>query len=100
MPRPLKIICSWTIINIIISCFVGGKCRSSLSSDIIHAPSSFVLQAVEDVADAIGLLKHLQERHYEDDEKASEPLDVPAEIVTLAEFRKRRTSDRPSGGDS
>jgi hypothetical protein len=49
------------------------------------------------VADAIGLLKHLQEVHYEDDEKASQPLDVPSEIVTLAEYRKRRASDRSAG---
>ena len=39
-------------------------------------------------------LKNLQESHYEDHEKASEPLEVPAEIVQLAEYRRRRTSDR------
>ena len=39
-------------------------------------------------------LKNLQESHYEDHEKASEPLEVPAEIVQLVEYRRRRTSDR------
>ena len=39
-------------------------------------------------------LKVLQEGHYEDSEKAAAPLEVPAEIVQLAEYRKRRTSDR------
>ena len=39
-------------------------------------------------------LKNLQEGHYEDTERAAEPLDVPAEIVQLAEYRRRRPSDR------
>ena len=52
-------------------------------------------QSIEEVAQAVAQLKHLQENHYEDDEKAAEPLQVPAEIVQLAEYRKRRTSDRP-----
>ncbi len=52
------------------------------------------VQSVGDVADAIGLLKHLQEVHFEDDEKAAQPLDVPADIIALAEYRRRRTSDR------
>ncbi|KAK9915279.1 hypothetical protein WJX75_007044 [Coccomyxa subellipsoidea] len=49
-------------------------------------------KSVGDVAEAIGLLKHLQEMHYEDDEKAAQPMDVPADIVTLAEYRRRRTT--------
>ena len=40
-------------------------------------------------------LKNLQESHYEDSERAAEPLEVPAEIAQLAEYRKRRPSDRP-----
>ncbi|EIE26899.1 hypothetical protein COCSUDRAFT_64712 [Coccomyxa subellipsoidea C-169] len=52
-------------------------------------------KSVGDVADAIGLLKHLQEMHYEDEEKAAQPMEVPADIVALAEYRRRRTtSDR------
>ena len=51
-----------------------------------------------DVAEAIGLLKHLQEMHYEDDEKAAQPMDVPADIVTLAEYRRRRTTGDRSAG--
>ena len=39
-------------------------------------------------------LKNLQEGHYEDMERAAEPLEVPAEIVQLAEYRRRRPSDR------
>ena len=39
-------------------------------------------------------LKSLQESHYKDHEKAAQPLEVPAEIVQLAEYRRRRTSDR------
>ncbi len=55
-------------------------------------------QSVGDVADAIGLLKHLQEMHYEDEEKAAQPMEVPADIVALAEYRRRRTtSDRSAG---
>ncbi|BDA43116.1 Dynamin-2B [Coccomyxa sp. Obi] len=57
-------------------------------------------KSVGDVADAIGLLKHLQEVHFEDDEKASQPLEVPADIITLAEYRRRRTSDRSTSAVS
>ena len=39
-------------------------------------------------------LKNLQEAHYEDHEKAAEPLEVPAEIIQLAEYRRRRPSER------
>jgi hypothetical protein len=53
-----------------------------------------LVQVVGDVADAIGQLKALQEVQYEDEAKALQPLDVPAEIVALAEYRKRRVSDR------
>ena len=58
-----------------------------------------VQQSVEEVAQAVAQLKNLQESHYEDHEKASEPLEVPAEIVQLAEFRRRRTSDRAGQAD-
>lgn len=56
-------------------------------------------QSVEEVAQAVAQLKSLQESHYEDHEKASEPLEVPAAIVQLAEYRRRRTSDRAGQAD-
>ena len=52
------------------------------------------VQSVGDVADAIGLLKHLQEVHFEDEEKATQQLEVPSDIIALAEYRRRRTNDR------
>ena len=52
------------------------------------------VQSVGEVAQAVAELKTLQEGHYEDTERAAEPLEVPAEIVQLAEYRRRRPSDR------
>ena len=52
------------------------------------------MQSVAEVAQAVAELKNLQESHYEDSERAAEPLEVPAEILQLAEYRKRRPSDR------
>ena len=52
------------------------------------------MQSVGEVAQAVAQLKNLQEGHYEDTERAAEPLEVPAEIVQLAEYRRRRPSDR------
>jgi len=51
---------------------------------------------VEEIAQAVAELKNLQESHYEDNERASEPLEIPAEILQLAEYRRRRPSDRSS----
>jgi hypothetical protein len=55
-------------------------------------------QQVEDAADAIAQLKHLQELHYEKEENATQPLPVPSDILKLAEFRRRRTSERAGAG--
>jgi len=54
------------------------------------------MQSVEEIAQAVAELKNLQESHYEDNERASEPLEIPAEILQLAEYRRRRPSDRSS----
>lgn len=51
-------------------------------------------QSVGELAQAVAQLKNLQEGHYENAESAAEPLEVPAEIVQLAEYRRRRPSDR------
>jgi hypothetical protein len=50
-----------------------------------------MVQSVEEVANAVAELKNLQEAHYEDQEK---PLEVPAEIMQLAEYCRRRPSER------
>ena len=52
---------------------------------------------MEAAADAIAQLKHLQELHYEKEENATQPLPVPGDILRLAEFRRRRTSERAGG---
>lgn len=61
---------------------------------VVIESQQHTVQSVEEVAQAVAELKTLQEAHYEDHEKAAEPLEVPAEIIQLAEYRRRRPSER------